>query len=1533
MLKVDVDGDGTATWRELGQQYPNVPPAFAEGETATRSVDENTATGQDIGAPVTATDADEGDVVTYALGGTDAASFDLDTATGQLRTSAALDYETQADYEVTITASDDHGDGSSITVTITVGDLVDSPPAPANLAAGTVTASTVPLSWDAVTGAAKYRVEYRVKDAETWTTDDETLTTATHTVDELYCGTAYEFRVSTYGDGTTHTAEWSAPSGTVAAATSACPAPVFGDETYAFSLAEDAATDADVGTITATITGGPPVTYAITAGNTAGAFAIDAASGELTVAKALDYETTASYALTVTASYGASTATAAVAITVTNVVEPPVFGAASYAFTVAEDAGISTTIGTVAATDPEGGTVIYYDITAGDDDSLFAVDVLAGRLVVAVPLDYESTASHTLTVRASTPDDAETTVTVTVTVTDVAEPPVFGAESYAFSVAGDAALEADVGTVTATVRANGAVSYSISAGDENGAFTIDDATGELTVAAALDYATTASYALTVTASHGVSTTTVPVAITITAPTPVFDEASYAFGVADDAVVGTAVGTVAASVVGSSAIAHTITAGNTGDAFAIAQASGQLTVAAALDADTVSTYTLTVQASVGSGDDVKTATTTVTLTVQGAPPAPANLTAGTLTQTSVPLSWDAVTGAAKYRVEYRATATESEESETGESGTEESDEEETVSWITDDETLTGTTHTVDELTCGTAYEFRVTAFGDQVVHTAAWGTPATAVSATTAICPPPAPDNLAAGTVGKTSIPLTWDAVTGAAKYRLEYRVSDTDTWSSASDAITAAAYTVDDLTCGTSYEVQVSAFGDGVSLVAEWGAASTVVTAATALCAPPAPTNVAAGTVGKTSIPLTWDAVTGAAKYRVEYRVSGADTWTTASDSITGEAYTVEELTCGTSYAVQVSAFGDGASLAAEWGAASAALTAATALCAPPAPTKLAAGTVGKTSIPLTWDAVTGAAKYRVEYRVSDTETWTTASDAITAAAYTVEELTCGTAYEFRVSIYGDGSTLAAAWGAASTALAASTGACDPCDPLAVVDATLTKVTGTTEVKFNWAYGNGCTEFEAARYHVGYAVEYADGTKSTGEYQSITAPPLTFRPKMTHETSGSPLVRFRWTDLDFVLEEGDDPSENLTFSFDPAPSLVYNWPPAFGKASYAFTLAEDAAVAAAVGSVSASDPNDGDTVTYAITAGNTGDAFAINAANGAITVAGALDYETTSTYSLTVQASDSESAATTVTVTVTVTDVAEPPVFGAASYAFSVAEDAAEAAAVGTVGATVRANGAVAYAITAGNDAGGFAIDTSSGAITVAGALDYEGTTSYALTVTASHGVSTSTVSVAITVTDVAEPPVFGAASYAFSVAEDAAEDAAVGTVGATVRANGAVSYAITAGNDAGAFAIDASSGAITVDDALDYETTTSYALTVTASHGVSTSTVAVAITVTDVVDTRPAKPTNLTATVNTAGSITLSWDDPGDESITGYQILRRRPSEGEKTLLVYVKNTGSSSTTYTDTSVTDGVRHVYRIKAINAVGLSEISHFVRVDP
>ena len=90
--------------------------------STTREVAENTAAGVDIGAPVVATDSSG--TVTYTLGGTDAASFDIDAATGQLETRAALDYETRSSYEVTVTATDSDGT-TDIAVTINVTNVIE----------------------------------------------------------------------------------------------------------------------------------------------------------------------------------------------------------------------------------------------------------------------------------------------------------------------------------------------------------------------------------------------------------------------------------------------------------------------------------------------------------------------------------------------------------------------------------------------------------------------------------------------------------------------------------------------------------------------------------------------------------------------------------------------------------------------------------------------------------------------------------------------------------------------------------------------------------------------------------------------------------------------------------------------------------------------------------------------------------------------------------------------------------------------------------------------------------------------------------------------------------------------------------------------------------------------------------------------------------------------------------------------------------------------------------------------------------------
>ena len=75
-----------------------------------------------------------------------------------------------------------------------------------------------------------------------------------------------------------------------------------------------------------------------------------------------------------------------------------------------------------------------------------------------------------------------------------------------------------------------------------------------------------------------------------------------------------------------------------------------------------------------------------------------------------------------------------------------------------------------------------------------------------------------------------------------------------------------------------------------------------------------------------------------------------------------------------------------------------------------------------------------------------------------------------------------------------------------------------------------------------------------------------------------------------------------------------------------------------------------------------------------------------------------------------------------------------------------------------------------------------------------------------------------------------------------------------------------------------------------------------------------------------------LSWTAPDDDSVTGYRILRRRPREGENTLLVYVSDTGNTATTNTGANAATSNRYVYRVKAINPVGIGHWSNYARVD-
>ena len=93
-----------------------------------------------------------------------------------------------------------------------------------------------------------------------------------------------------------------------------------------------------------------------------------------------------------------------------------------------------------------------------------------------------------------------------------------------------------------------------------------------------------------------------------------------------------------------------------------------------------------------------------------------------------------------------------------------------------------------------------------------------------------------------------------------------------------------------------------------------------------------------------------------------------------------------------------------------------------------------------------------------------------------------------------------------------------------------------------------------------------------------------------------------------------------------------------------------------------------------------------------------------------------------------------------------------------------------------------------------------------------------------------------------------------------------------------------------------------------------------------------PDKPTGLSATAS-HDAITLTWDDPGDDSITGYVILRRlRHDDPKGHFDELVADTGTATTTYTDDTVAAETTYTYRIKAINEHGASERSRWFHID-
>jgi chitodextrinase len=275
----------------------------------------------------------------------------------------------------------------------------------------------------------------------------------------------------------------------------------------------------------------------------------------------------------------------------------------------------------------------------------------------------------------------------------------------------------------------------------------------------------------------------------------------------------------------------------------------------------------------SGLSIAKNITTYTCADTQAPSIPSGLTTSSVTRTSLVLSWSHSTdnvGVLGYKVFKNGV-------------------------------YIGTTNSVSfnvrGLTCGTLYNFKVSAF-DGAANVSALSNVKIGATVTCLDTQAPSiPTGLAASAITRTSVILSWSPSTdnvGVAGYKVFRNGVYIGTTSSASITVTG-------LSCGKSYNFRVKAF-DG-SQPANVSGLSTAINLTTLSCAdvyaPSVPKNLNSFSVTKTSFKLLWSASKDNVGV-VGYRVYKNGVYAGTSNST---CFTVTGLNCGTTYRMTVRAF------------------------------------------------------------------------------------------------------------------------------------------------------------------------------------------------------------------------------------------------------------------------------------------------------------------------------------------------------------------------------------------------------------------------------------------------------------------------------------------------------------------------------------------------------------------------------------------------------------------------------------------------------
>ncbi|NRA62196.1 MAG: cadherin repeat domain-containing protein, partial [Psychrobium sp.] len=635
------------------------------GDAQTNLVSEQASVGTPVGITAQATDI--GDSVTYHLSDNANGLFRIDGATGVVILMGSLDFDAAPSHSITVVATSSDGSVSSETFSIVVGQ--NDTGAGDSTSVGAITdidATVSEVSEHAIVGTAvgitAQAIDDDVNDTVTYSLSDDSdglfsidatsgVVILANTLDYETATSHDIIVVATSSDGSTSQETFTIAVGDNNVGLGGTTIP--GDGTDSIGpvtdidilgdaqnnlISENAVAGSNVGITASAIDAGDTLTYSLT-DDSNGLFSIDSTSGVVTLVGSLDFDVAPSHSITVQAtSTDGSTSNETFQINVgednagsgdgTNVGDISDIDATTGA--VSENAIVGTAVGITAnAIDGDPTDTVTYSL--GDDaGGLFAIDSATGVVTLANTLDYESAISHDIVVTATSTDGSTTNETFVISVADNDtgigggtsggdNTEVVGAISD-INVLGDAATNlvsenAQVGTavgITALAVDEGdVVTYSLS-DDANGMFSIDGATGVVTLLTTLDYIVAKTHDITVLAtSTDGSTSSETFTINVgendngsgdTSPVGnIIDVDLISDPVSENASVGTAIGITAQALDGDPSDSVTYTLSNDADGlFTIDSNSGVITLANPLDYETATSHDISVVATSSDG---------------------------------------------------------------------------------------------------------------------------------------------------------------------------------------------------------------------------------------------------------------------------------------------------------------------------------------------------------------------------------------------------------------------------------------------------------------------------------------------------------------------------------------------------------------------------------------------------------------------------------------------------------------------------------------------------------------------------------------------------------------------------------------------------------------------------------------------------------------------------------------------------------------------------------------------------------------------